>query len=69
MKTEKYIKQKNRLPKTGKQIIGRKDGDNIIVYQAFNSHIAIYAVANQAFGGPHYSFNRMSHGLSQDFYG
>lgn len=60
MKTEKYIEQKKRLPKTGKQVIGRIEGDNIIVYQAFNHNIATYAVANQKFGGKHYSFNRMS---------
>lgn len=60
MKLEKYIKQKERLPKTGKQIIGRIEGENIIVYQAFNPNIAKYAVENQKFGGEHYSFTRMS---------
>lgn len=60
MKLEKYIEQKERLPKSGKQIIGRLQGENIIVYQAFNPNIAAYAVKNQKFGGEHYSFNRMS---------
>lgn len=60
MRTEKYTEQLNRLPKTGKQIIARKEGDNLIVYQAFNEHIADYAITNQQFGGHHYSFNRMS---------
>jgi hypothetical protein len=60
MKTEKYIEQVNRLPKLGKQIIGRTEEDNIIVYQAFNHNIAKYAVENQKFGGEYYSFNRMS---------
>jgi len=60
MKTEKYIEQKLRLPKAGKQIIGSTDNDNIIVYQAFNPNIARYAVSHQKFGGPYYSFNRMS---------
>jgi hypothetical protein len=60
MKTEKYITQKERLPKTGRQIIGCKEEENIIVYQAFNSAIANYAEANQRFGGNAYSFNRMS---------
>lgn len=60
MKTEKYTQQKERLPATGKQIIGRMEEDNIIVYQAFNPNIAHYAVAQQKFGGSHYSFNRMS---------
>lgn len=60
MKTEKYKQQKERLPQTGKQIIGRKENENIIVYQAFNSEIVDYAVKQQQFGGSHYSFSRMS---------
>ncbi|CAM9228855.1 unnamed protein product [Chrysoparadoxa australica] len=34
--------------------------DYVIVYQAFNSAIADYAVEHQRFGGPDYSFERMS---------
>ncbi len=60
MKTEKYTEQVKRLPKTGQQIIGNVEEENIIVYQAFNPQIAAYAVANQKFGGSAYSFNRMS---------
>jgi len=60
MRTEKYIEQKKRLPETGKQIIGRLENDRIVVYQAFNDQIADYAIKHQKFGGPHYSFNRMS---------
>ncbi len=60
MKTEKYIEQVKRLPINGKQIIGRTDGTNIIVYQAFNQHIAKYALENQKFGGSNYGFGRMS---------
>ncbi|HLP12278.1 MAG TPA: DUF4291 domain-containing protein [Flavobacteriales bacterium] len=60
MKLEKYTEQIKRLPVSGKQIIGRIEGENIIVYQAFNPNISRYAVENQKFGGEHYSFNRMS---------
>ena len=60
MKTEKYTEQKKRLPDSGKRIIGRLVDDCIIVYQAFNNEIASYAVKEQKFGGPQYSFNRMS---------
>jgi hypothetical protein len=60
MKTEKYTEQLKRLPETGQQIIASTEKENIIVYQAFNPHIAAYAVTNQQFGGPAYSFNRMS---------
>ena len=60
MKTEKYIEQKKRLPEEGNHIIGRIEQGNIILYQAFNSQITKYAVRSQKFGGPNYSFNRMS---------
>jgi hypothetical protein len=60
MKLEKYTDQLKRLPKDGKQIIGQRREENIVVYQAFNHHIASYAVTNQQFGGEHYSFTRMS---------
>lgn len=60
VRTEKYLIQKTRLPVHGKQVIGYIENDSIIVYQAFNSQIAEYAVSHQHFGGPHYSFNRMS---------
>ena len=60
MKTEKYTEQKLRLPISGKQIIGRKENESIVVYQAFNLNIASYAVQHQKFGGDSYSFNRMS---------
>lgn len=60
MKTEKYTEQIKRLPKSGKQIIGRLEGENIIVYQAFNPSISAWAVKHQQFGGDHYSFTRMS---------
>ncbi len=60
MKTEKYTEQKKRLPDAGKRVIGSLVDDCIIVYQAFNIDIATYAVKEQKFGGPHYSFNRMS---------
>jgi len=60
MEIEKYIEQIKRLPQEGKQIIGQRNGDNIIVYQAFNNEIAKYAIAHQRFGGPEYGFNRMS---------
>jgi hypothetical protein len=60
MELEKYTEQKERLPKTGRQVIGNRESENIIVYQAFNPRIAAYAIAHQRFGGSDYSFNRMS---------
>lgn len=60
MKTAKYITQINKWPVAGKQVLGRLNGDILTVYQAFNPHIAEWAVKHGQFGGPHYSFNRMS---------
>lgn len=48
------------MPKSGEQIVGQVQNEQIIVYQAFSSSIAEYAVKNQKFGGENYSFNRMS---------
>jgi hypothetical protein len=60
MKVEKYNYQQTQLPTQGKQIIAQSDAETITVYQAYNHAIANYAVANQKFGGNHYSFNRMT---------
>ena len=35
-------------------------GDTIVVYQAYKKTIADFAVQHQKFGGPDFSFNRMS---------
>ena len=60
LKTVLYTDQIERLPKTGKHIIGQIKDEQIVVYQAFNPKIAQYAVTHQKFGGSHYSFERMS---------
>lgn len=60
MKTERYQDQKKQLPKVGKHIIAQSDKDSIIVYQAYNSAIANYALSHQKFGGSSYSFSRMT---------
>lgn len=60
MKTGKYTEQLKKWPSAGKQLIGQAENNSLIVYQAFNPAIAEWAVAHQQFGGPHYSFNRMS---------
>ena len=58
--TEPYLQQQERLPKTGKHIVGSFTKDSIIVYQAFNPRITKYAIQHQKFGGNHYSFSRMT---------
>lgn len=60
LETIRYNDYERALPQTGKHILCQERGDSIIVYQAFNPHIAAYAVANQQFGGEYYRFSRMS---------
>lgn len=60
LQTIPYHSYEKELPQEGNFILGQRRGDNIFVYQAFNERIADYAVKNQKFGGPDYSFNRMT---------
>lgn len=60
MRTEAYSEQVRRLPESGRHLIGQIEDDTIVVYQAYNDAIAAYALEHQRFGGPAYSFNRMS---------
>lgn len=56
-----YKYRRKIIKSSPKQIItAQHSSDSIIVYQAFSNEIADYAITNQRFGGPHYSFNRMS---------
>lgn len=58
--TENYSEIINRLPAKGQHIFGHQQGEQIVVYQAYNHQIADHALKNQSFGGTHYSYNRMS---------
>lgn len=60
LKTELYLEQTETWPTVGRHVLAQYDDDTIIVYQAFNSNVADYAVKHGQFGGPHYSFSRMS---------
>ncbi|GGH62131.1 hypothetical protein HNQ91_001206 [Filimonas zeae] len=60
LKTELYLTAEEKLPKSGKQIIGQVNGDEIVVYQAYNRWIAKYAVEHQVLGGSNFSYSRMS---------
>ncbi|CAD5113011.1 DgyrCDS2213 [Dimorphilus gyrociliatus] len=58
---EYYLEQEmNRWPTEGKHILAQYDNNSVIVYQAYKPSISDYAVKNQVFGGPDYSFKRMS---------
>jgi len=58
--TESWLKQSNRWPKKGQVILAHHNEEHIVVYQAFNSEIAKWAVEHQLFGGSHWSPNRMT---------
>lgn len=60
LETIPYPEYETGLPQSGQPILGQLRGENILVYQAFNPQISAYAVDNQQFGGPAYSFSRMS---------
>lgn len=61
LKTELYVDQRDKFwPKEGRHILAQYDENNIIVYQAFCPEIAEFAVQNGKFGGPKYSFSRMT---------
>ena len=57
---ENYQTSRSYLPDAGQHIIGHQQGEEIVVYQAYNKTIAKFAVANQTLGGSAYSYNRMS---------
>jgi hypothetical protein len=60
IKTIPYLEAVERLPGEGNHILASFQDECIVVYQAFQPSIADYAVRHQAFGGPNYSYNRMS---------
>lgn len=58
--TELYRIQSAEWPASGKHILAHFDGESIVVYQAYLPETALYALRHGHFGGPTYSFNRMS---------
>ncbi|XP_064613006.1 uncharacterized protein LOC135476805 [Liolophura sinensis] len=58
--SERYNDQRRMWPSSGRHILAHYDDSSIIVYQAFKSSIADYAVKHQRFGGPDYKFERMT---------
>ena len=56
---ERYETQRARWPASGRHILAQYDAERVVVYQAYDSDIADYALAHQHFGGA-YSFSRMS---------
>lgn len=58
--TEPYLQALQRWPAGGRSILAHRQGNQLVVYQAYRTSIAEYAVAHQALGGPDFSYNRMS---------
>lgn len=59
-KTTLYTDYEKDLPQVGKHIFAQQTDELILVYQAYRPSIGNYAIEHQVFGGPDYSYNRMS---------
>jgi hypothetical protein len=59
LRTQPYLEQLQRWPKTGKHILAQFDADTVVVYQAYRPAIGKFAAQHQRFGGE-FSFSRMS---------
>ena len=58
--TEPHVIQRARWPEEGQHILAHHDDQSVVVYQAYRPSIARYAIEHGRFGGPDFSFNRMS---------
>ncbi len=59
LRTEAYLSQAARWPKTGRHILAQYDDQSIIVYQAYNASIGHFAASHGYFSGS-FSLERMS---------
>lgn len=60
MITRLYKEQAASWPASGRHILARHDAGSVYVYQAYRPSIAKYAIEHQKFGGPDFSYSRMS---------
>lgn len=58
--TELYETQVQSWPRDGQVILAHYDDSSIIVYQAYRPSIDRFAIEHGRFGGPDFSFSRMS---------
>ena len=56
----RYVEQNARWPQEGQHILAHHDPQSVIVYQAYRPSIGRHAIDHGRFGGPDFSFNRMS---------
>lgn len=57
---ERYADQVLRWPTHGEHILAQYDDASVVVYQAYRPSIGRYAIEHGYFGGPDFSFDRMS---------
>ena len=57
---ENYTDQARRWPSEGEHILAQFDEASVVVYQAYRPAIGNYAIEHGHFGGPDFSFERMS---------
>jgi hypothetical protein len=60
MITRLYKEQAATWPASGRHILAHHYADSVYVYQAYRPSIAKYAIEHQKFGGPDFSYSRMS---------
>ncbi|MBX3246983.1 MAG: DUF4291 domain-containing protein [Myxococcales bacterium] len=60
LQTEPHVQQSPRWPSSGRHILAQWDDASVVVYQAYRPSIGHYAAAHGHFGGPDFSFDRMS---------
>lgn len=60
LETKAYQGQRREWPTEGRHVLAHYDAHTVVVYQAYRPSIAEFAIRNGRFGGPDFSFTRMS---------
>lgn len=60
LETKAYQEQRREWPAEGRHVLAHYDAHTVVVYQAYRPSIAEFAIRNGRFGGPDFSFTRMS---------
>ena len=58
--TAPYLQQSATWPSEGEHILAHYDDSTVVVYQAYRPAIGLHALEHGRFGGPDFSFTRMS---------
>lgn len=58
--TAPYLQQATGWPQEGQHILAHYNDTSVVVYQAYRPSIGRYAIEHGHFGGPDFSFGRMS---------